>query len=172
MTAPDELLTPAEVAALFRVDSKTVTRWAKDARLTSVRTLGGHRRYRAAEVYALLDSERWSGRHTPVETLVNDHYDGDPAHALRDLARRYGIAIAILDRDWFTQVTGRDLTDEEWKPIAAELATSSNAPHDACAHQLFDYAGTVLSTAGIAAEDTGSQPESPPGAIRRPVARG
>ena len=51
----DELLTPSEVAALFRVDPKTVTRWAKAGKLTSIRTLGGHRRYRASEVYALLD---------------------------------------------------------------------------------------------------------------------
>ncbi len=50
----DELLTPAGVAALFRVDPKTVTRWAKAGKLTSIRTLGGHRRYRAAEVRALL----------------------------------------------------------------------------------------------------------------------
>lgn len=37
------LLTPAEVAALFRVDPKTVTRWAKAGKLTAIRTLGGHR---------------------------------------------------------------------------------------------------------------------------------
>jgi excisionase family DNA binding protein len=49
------LLTPAEVAALFRVDPKTVTRWAKAGKLSAIRTLGGHRRYRAAEVYALLE---------------------------------------------------------------------------------------------------------------------
>ncbi|HAN72442.1 MAG TPA: MerR family DNA-binding transcriptional regulator [Actinobacteria bacterium] len=53
---PEHLLTPAEVAALFRVDPKTVTRWAKAGKLTSIRTLGGHRRYRAAEVYALLEA--------------------------------------------------------------------------------------------------------------------
>mgnify|MGYP003815186879 CR=1 FL=1 len=50
----EELLTPAEVAALFRVDPKTVTRWAVAGKLTSLRTLGGHRRYRAAEVRPLL----------------------------------------------------------------------------------------------------------------------
>jgi excisionase family DNA binding protein len=44
------LLTPAEVASLFRVDPKTVTRWAKAGKLTAVRTLGGHRRYRQSEV--------------------------------------------------------------------------------------------------------------------------
>ncbi|WP_067803993.1 BldC family transcriptional regulator [Actinomadura formosensis] len=50
----EELLTPAEVAAMFRVDPKTVTRWAQAGKLTWVRTLGGHRRYRKAEVVALL----------------------------------------------------------------------------------------------------------------------
>jgi excisionase family DNA binding protein len=48
------LLTPAEVAKLFRVDPKTVTRWAKAGKLTAVRTLGGHRRYRQSEVQSLL----------------------------------------------------------------------------------------------------------------------
>lgn len=51
---PEVLLTPAEVAALFRVDPKTVTRWAKAGKLTSIRTLGGHRRYRESEVQQLL----------------------------------------------------------------------------------------------------------------------
>ncbi len=51
---PEALLTPSEVAALFRVDPKTVTRWAKAGKLSSIRTLGGHRRYRASEVTALL----------------------------------------------------------------------------------------------------------------------
>ena len=50
----EALLTPAEVGALFRVDPKTVTRWAKAGKLTSLRTLGGHRRYRESEVRALL----------------------------------------------------------------------------------------------------------------------
>lgn len=48
------LLTPAEVAKLFRVDPKTVTRWAKAGKLTAIRTLGGHRRYRQSEVQSLL----------------------------------------------------------------------------------------------------------------------
>jgi excisionase family DNA binding protein len=48
------LMTPAEVAALFGVGPKTVQRWAKTGRLSSIKTPGGHRRYRAAEVYALL----------------------------------------------------------------------------------------------------------------------
>jgi excisionase family DNA binding protein len=50
----EPLLTPSEVAIMFRVDPKTVTRWAKAGKLTSIRTLGGHRRYRETEVRALL----------------------------------------------------------------------------------------------------------------------
>lgn len=50
-----DLLTPQEVAQLFRVDPKTVTRWAKAGRLMSIRTLGGHRRFMAAEVHELLN---------------------------------------------------------------------------------------------------------------------
>ena len=50
----EPLLTPAEVATMFRVDPKTVTRWAKAGKLTSIRTLAGHRRYRETEVRALL----------------------------------------------------------------------------------------------------------------------
>ncbi|MFF4412152.1 BldC family transcriptional regulator [Streptosporangium sp. NPDC001559] len=50
--APDRLLTPKEVAALFGVDPKTVSRWALAGKLTSFRTLGGHRRFREAEILA------------------------------------------------------------------------------------------------------------------------
>ena len=63
---PNSLLTPAEVAAAFRVDPKTVTRWAKAGKLRSIRTLGGHRRYLEAEVRTMLsqiagadDSRLW-----------------------------------------------------------------------------------------------------------------
>lgn len=49
-----ELYTPGEVARIFRVDPKTVTRWAKQGKLASVRTLGGHRRYRKSDVDAIL----------------------------------------------------------------------------------------------------------------------
>jgi len=50
----NELLTPAEVAQMFRVSPKTVTRWARSGRISAVRTLGGHRRFRADEIRGLL----------------------------------------------------------------------------------------------------------------------
>ncbi len=60
MSESQVLMTPAEVAALFRVDPKTVTRWADAGKMTAVRTLGGHRRYRADEVHNLLVSNSLS----------------------------------------------------------------------------------------------------------------
>src|ERR1700683_3954396 len=53
----ERLLTPGEVAALFRVDPKTVTRWAASGRISSIRTPGGHRRFRESEVKALLGGD-------------------------------------------------------------------------------------------------------------------
>jgi excisionase family DNA binding protein len=55
MMAEHELLTSSEVAVLFRVDPKTVTRWAQAGRISSIRTIGGHRRFRASEVQRFLE---------------------------------------------------------------------------------------------------------------------
>jgi excisionase family DNA binding protein len=56
--AGPDLMTPAEVSAAFRVDPVTVTRWANQGKLKTVRTPGGHRRYSRDEVTALLDCSR------------------------------------------------------------------------------------------------------------------
>lgn len=53
----DAKLTPSEVAQLFHVDPKTVTRWARAGKLTCTRTLGGHRRYSETEVRRLLEGK-------------------------------------------------------------------------------------------------------------------
>ena len=53
--AENELLTPGEVAVMFRVNPKTVTRWARAGRISAVRTLGGHRRFRASEIRGFLE---------------------------------------------------------------------------------------------------------------------
>jgi excisionase family DNA binding protein len=75
-SAPNALLTPAEVAAVFRVDPKTVTRWAKAGKLSFIRTLGGHRRYLESEVLAKLatipdpdDEPLWLARSSPIKGL-------------------------------------------------------------------------------------------------------
>ena len=54
MDPADELLTPTQVAQLFGVNPRTVTRWANSGRLGFIRTPGGHRRFRRSEITALL----------------------------------------------------------------------------------------------------------------------
>lgn len=67
----DRLLTPGEVAALFRVDPKTVTRWAAAGRIGSIRTPGGHRRFRESEVRDLLEGGLdFESNFTPGEPFV------------------------------------------------------------------------------------------------------
>lgn len=61
LNQPDPLLTPAEVAALFRVNPKTVTRWARAGKITCIRTLGGHRRFRASEIRRSLEQMERQG---------------------------------------------------------------------------------------------------------------
>ena len=53
-TTTRRLLSPGEVATLFRVDPKTVSRWANAGKITTVRTLGGHRRFVETEIRGLL----------------------------------------------------------------------------------------------------------------------
>ena len=51
---PEELMTPSEVAAMFRVDPKTVQRWAKSGQIPFVFTVGGHRRYVKSKMVEIL----------------------------------------------------------------------------------------------------------------------
>lgn len=63
----DRLLTPGEVAALFRVDPKTVTRWAAAGRIGSIRTPGGHRRFRESEIKTLLEGTTVTYNDMPMD---------------------------------------------------------------------------------------------------------
>jgi excisionase family DNA binding protein len=64
--ARERLLTPGEVASLFRVDPKTVTRWAAAGRISSIRTPGGHHRFRESEVRALLRGDAAASAGAPA----------------------------------------------------------------------------------------------------------
>jgi excisionase family DNA binding protein len=70
--ARDRLLTPGEVASLFRVDPKTVTRWAAAGRINSIRTPGGHRRFRESEIRDLLRQDGAPASPTPAPRSPGD----------------------------------------------------------------------------------------------------
>ena len=66
----DDVLTPAEVARIFGVDTKTVARWAAGGRFPEgcvFVTPGGHRRYKSSVVRELTRAVDESGRVTPEE---------------------------------------------------------------------------------------------------------
>lgn len=56
MPPSEALMTPGQVARIFGVRPKAVRAWANVRKLTVIRTLGGHRRYRESEVLALAAS--------------------------------------------------------------------------------------------------------------------
>lgn len=49
----DEYIAPAEAARMLKVSARTITRWAREGRLPSITTLGGHRRFPRATIEAL-----------------------------------------------------------------------------------------------------------------------
>ena len=53
---PDPL-TPGDIASLFGVDPKTVSRWANEGKFETFRTLGGHRRFHREQVINALKGE-------------------------------------------------------------------------------------------------------------------
>ncbi|MEO1483980.1 MAG: helix-turn-helix domain-containing protein [Myxococcota bacterium] len=52
---PDKLMTTQEAAKLLGVGPSSVKRWADDGRLPTIKTPGGHRRFRARDVESLRD---------------------------------------------------------------------------------------------------------------------
>lgn len=70
--SPEPLLTPGEVAQLFRVHRRTVTRWAMAGKLPALRTIGGHRRYREADIRPLLASVGTPTSTTPSPAATSE----------------------------------------------------------------------------------------------------
>ncbi|MXQ65066.1 helix-turn-helix domain-containing protein [Actinomadura rayongensis] len=98
------LYTPAEVANFFRVDPKTVTRWARSGTLNPVTLPSGHRRYHAEEIHELLQGKSATAPENDVDPaeeprlavtgraravlrgVVRDYFDGDAGAAIRVLS--------------------------------------------------------------------------------------
>lgn len=54
----EPLLTPSQAATILGVDPKTVSRYARDGKIGYFRTLGGHRRFKEADVIAMRDAKQ------------------------------------------------------------------------------------------------------------------
>lgn len=118
MTTPD-LMTPGQVAARFGVDPHTVTRWANAGRLPAVRTPGGHRRYRRADVEALatpgadLTETRPRPHLTETPDPTTTPTPTEPHHDVREeWAARLQCADVGVDFPWLTE-DGCDVWHEQ-----------------------------------------------------------
>ena len=125
---PESLLTPAEVANLFRVDPKTVTRWAKAGRISSIRTLGGHRRYRESEVRALLSGDGEAARTVTIEQVTAElrktfNPDADARWAVVERIR--GTATAV---PYSAKTRGEGVLDERARDYATQTGARFIAP--------------------------------------------
>jgi excisionase family DNA binding protein len=66
----EQLLRPGQVAALFQVSRRTISDWARAGKLDAIITPGGHRRFRATQVRALLEAQKVEVAITPSGDAV------------------------------------------------------------------------------------------------------
>ncbi len=67
----ERLLTPAEVAAVFRVSVGTVSRWVREGKLGAVRTPGGRRLFRKEDVDAFTHARAAPRRSSVSRSIVD-----------------------------------------------------------------------------------------------------
>jgi excisionase family DNA binding protein len=94
----EQLLTPREAAGLLGVRTTTIARWSREGRLASVPTPGGHRRYRLADVRALLDAAE------PAETELDRQIADDAVRlygqgwSIRQVAEKFDVDYSTMRR--------------------------------------------------------------------------
>lgn len=90
----DDLLKPREVAELFGVRTTTIARWAREGRLSPLRTPGGHRRYTRASLRALLAEAR-----SPEEPSTDDAVRlYEQGWSIRQVAQRFNVSYGTMRR--------------------------------------------------------------------------
>jgi excisionase family DNA binding protein len=108
---PDDLLRPREVAEIFGVRTTTIARWAREGKLTPLRTPGGHRRYSREAILRILadvDAGR-DGNAGPTAAIAEDaarlYAQG---WSIRQVAERFGCGYGEMRRILKARVRLRD----------------------------------------------------------------
>jgi excisionase family DNA binding protein len=91
----DDLLKPREVAELFGVRTTTIARWAREGRLSPLRTPGGHRRYSRASLRALLADARAADEPAAADDAVRLYEQG---WSIRQVAQRFDVSYGTMRR--------------------------------------------------------------------------
>lgn len=94
----DRLLTPREVAELFGVRTTTIARWSNEGRLASFLTPGGHRRYRLADVRALLNEDQQRESDWDQQTVQDAVRLYDQGWSIRQVAQKFDLDYSTMRR--------------------------------------------------------------------------
>jgi excisionase family DNA binding protein len=140
---PEErLLTRAEVAEMFQVSPSTVRRWAEAGKLPSVKTLGGHHRYDAKAVMALV-------KHLMKEETTMEN-------VLLDVPAMYADHHVIAVRQALLAVSGVEdvWASSAWQQVQVTFDPTSTSP---------DHLTRALEQAGYSVSNGHLPPSPAPG---------
>jgi excisionase family DNA binding protein len=101
------LLRPREAADILGITVTALARLARDGELPSVPTLGGHRRYRPADIRALFDEK---DAHDPARTAMEEDAARlyDEGWSIRQVASRFECGYGAMRRILARRTTLRD----------------------------------------------------------------
>ncbi|GLY80559.1 helix-turn-helix domain-containing protein [Actinoallomurus iriomotensis] len=103
---PSDLLKPREAAELFGVRTTTIARWAREGKLTPLRTPGGHRRYSRTAIHALLSDN--AGPSADWQQMTEDAVRlYEQGWSIRQVADRFECSYGAMRRILRTRVTLR-----------------------------------------------------------------
>ncbi|WP_285581519.1 MerR family DNA-binding transcriptional regulator [Actinoallomurus iriomotensis] len=104
---PSDLLKPREAAELFGVRTTTIARWAREGKLTPLRTPGGHRRYSRTAIQALLadNPEPSADWQQMTEDAVRLYEQG---WSIRQVADQFECSYGAIRRILMNRVTLRN----------------------------------------------------------------
>ena len=90
----ERLLTPGQAATMLYVHARTVARWAKAGKLSSVLTPGGHRRFALSEVLRVRSDHNSSNDPPTDEQVSSRAHDSATADAALSVSRTAAEAVA------------------------------------------------------------------------------
>ena len=93
-TLEDRWLSLGQACQILGVNETTLRHWANAGRVSTFRTVGGHRRFSRDDIQGLVDSGAGKGQGTPVRDLPRSTLD----RMRRQISRKRGLPDQWLDR--------------------------------------------------------------------------
>lgn len=122
MTAPDDepFLKTTAAAAIVGVSPESLSRWARDGKLTHIATKGGHRRFRVSDIQRLMGEGFGTPPESPEDRAVRLYEEG---LSVRRVAARMGWKQTTTLRLLQKRTTMRDQAPRA--PLSGKLAAAA-----------------------------------------------